>query len=188
MKKSSTLICLLLFAVIAKAQEITKQEKGYFNLTELGFFTGQQVQKLETLVGEGTLKTNKYVISLRNINGWFLSEQFSIGAGVGLDGYHNPKNSFDYNNTFLLFADARYYFKSAASTFFAYGDLGSSIAIDDDFEKGLMFNLGLGYKLKLARRTGFVASLGYNQQQINGYRSIRINRISTIALKAGLLF
>ncbi|MEJ2883483.1 hypothetical protein [Pedobacter sp. GR22-6] len=188
MKKSSTLICLLLFAVIAKAQEITKQEQGYFNLTELGFFTGQQVQKLEPQFGEAVYRTNKYAFSLRNINGWFVSKQFSIGAGVGLDGYHNPKNTFDYNNTFLLFADARYYFKYAASTFFAYGDLGSSIAIDSDFEKGLMFNLGLGYKLKLARRTGFVTSLGYNQQEINGYPSIRTNRISTFALKAGLLF
>ena len=82
------------------AQDGTKQEKGYFNLTELGVSAGNN--KFEYQVSpnkfEGTTD-GAYSISLRNINGVFFTNKISIGAGVGLENYTHNDNSSDYNIT-----------------------------------------------------------------------------------------
>lgn len=186
--KNKLLLCcaLLLGAGAVQAQEITKQEKGYFNLTEFGVFTGKNKITASSGGVEISLTQNSNTFSLRNINGWFVTNQISIGAGVGLDGYHYKGGG--YNNTLLVFADARYYLKDAKNTFFVYGDLGSSLAVSDNFESGLMYNAGAGYKFKVAKRTAMNASLGYIRQNINTSDDVVTNNISSLAIKVGLLF
>lgn len=89
----------------------------------------------------------------------------------------------------MLFLDARYYFKNSANTFFAYGDIGSSVKIADNFEKGPMYNLGIGYKFKVGEKIALTTGLGYADQSIkHDDESIMKDRYYGFALKAGILF
>ncbi|WP_029274279.1 outer membrane beta-barrel protein [Pedobacter borealis] len=190
MKTRLFLLGLTLFtASIVKAQTITKQEKGYFNLTEIGYTGGNhtyEVQVTPTKYDGGT--SGAYAFSLRNINGMFLTNQISVGVGLGLENYTDNDSYSTNNNLFQLFLDARYYFKNQNKTFFAYGDAGTGLKIDDNFRKGTMFNLGIGYKFKVAPKTGMTGSLGYSDQTIKGDPLITKNRYYGIAVKVGLLF
>ena len=79
-----------------------KQEKGFFNITELGYYAG--VNDRKTQIDQRTIARSVkdvYTLSLRNITGVFLTNKISLGVGVGLDGFQ-VKNS-DFYNTFQLF-------------------------------------------------------------------------------------
>lgn len=187
--------CLSLFILILMlsygtlhAQEITKQEKGYFNLTELGYFFSSNQTNMPMIGGSARQKYGAYALSLRNINGLFITNNLSLGVGVGLDGYTFKMSESIYDNTFLLFGDVRYYLKNERNTFFGYGDLGSSVAIDDNIANGLFFDLGLGYKFKISNRTGMSVSMGYNRQNINHDHSSIKENYSSFTVKLGLLF
>lgn len=126
-------------ATIVKAQTITKQEKGYFNLTEIGYTIGNHTYEIQvnpTKYDGGT--SGAYALSLRNINGVFLTNKISVGVGVGLENYTDNDSYSTNNNLFHLFLDARYYFKNQSNTLFAYGDVGTGLKIDDNFRKGQM--------------------------------------------------
>ena len=179
--------CLLLILGSINAQEITKQEKGYFNLTEVGYFSGNQLLKLKNGLGASVLPYDAYGLSLRTINGVFVNNHLSLGVGLGIDNYSLVKTNFNFDNTFLLFADVRYYLKNVKNTFFAYTDFGSSLAVNNYFEQGLMFGAGAGYKFMIAKRTALNASLGYNEQYVNLNKN-EANRYATVAFKVGFLF
>ncbi|SFA54887.1 Outer membrane protein beta-barrel domain-containing protein [Pedobacter suwonensis] len=190
MKKKLILLGLAICtAGIVKAQTITKQEKGYFNLTEVGYTGGNHTYEQQVNPSKYEGRTSgAYAFSLRNINGVFLTNKISVGLGLGLENYTDDDSYFTNNNLFQLFLDARYYFKNQNNTFFAYGDAGTGLKIADDFRKGQMFNLGLGYKFKVAPKAGMTGSLGYSDQTIKSDPSITKNRYYGFAVKVGLLF
>jgi len=186
-------LCLFGLALIAAhaiyAQTITKQEKGYFNLTEVGYTGGNHTYDIQVSPNKydgGT--SGAYALSLRNINGVFLTNKISLGAGIGLENYTDNDSYFNNNNLFQLFLDVRYYFKNENNTFFVYGDAGTGLKIDDNFRKGQMFNLGGGYKFKVGPKMGMIGSLGYSDQTIKGEPAITKNRYYGLAVKVGLLF
>ena len=170
------------------AQEITKQGKGYFNLTELGYFFSRNVINQTASGGVFNHENGAYALSLRNINGFFIGNNLSLGLGLGLDGYTFNSAGSRFDNTFLLFGDVRYYLHNEKNTFFGYGDLGNSIAIADNIAQGLFYNIGVGYKFMVATKTGMNASLGYNHQKINHDSSNLKETYSSLALKVGLMF
>lgn len=178
----------LLTAHLIHAQTITKQEKGYFNLTEVGYTGGNHTYDIQVSPGKydgGT--SGAYSLSLRNINGVFLTNKIAVGAGLGLENYTDNDSYFTSNNLFQLFLDVRYYFKNQNNTFFAYGDAGGGLKIADNFRKGEMFNLGFGYKFKVAPKAGMIGSLGYSDQTIKSDPAITKNRYYGLAVKVGLL-
>ncbi|MEJ5963299.1 DUF3575 domain-containing protein [Pedobacter immunditicola] len=184
---------ILLFSLIigystSSAQEITKQEKGYFNLTEVGYFFSRNIISQTPAGGAFSHKNGAHALSLRNINGFFIGNNLSLGIGVGLDGYTFNGGGSRFDNTFLVFSDVRYYLHNEKNTFFGYGDLGSSVSIDDNIAQGLFYNIGMGYKFMVATRTGMNASFGYNHQKINHDSSNLKESYSSLALKVGLMF
>jgi hypothetical protein len=186
-KPTLLVIAALLFSDVS-AQEITKQEKGYFNITELGYFLVNNAYEYQT--NPNTIKVvydGAYALSLRNINGVFLTNKIALGIGVGLENYTHKSDSYNWDNTFQVFFDTRYYFRNEEQTFFAYGDIGSSISISDNIEKGSMVNLGLGYKVKLSKKTALLGSIGFINQNIDEETPILRNRYYGFAFKVGLL-
>jgi hypothetical protein len=108
---------------------------------------------------------------------------------VGLENYTHADTYFNTNNLFLLFLDARYYFKNSGNTFFAYGDIGGAVKIADNFNKGPMYNIGIGYKFKIGEKTAFSTGIGYVDQSINHDEDqIFKDRYYGLGLKVGLLF
>lgn len=178
------MFCFLSFCSNNFAQEVTKQEKGYFNLTEIGYYFSQNSFKSNG----SDMKNGAYALSIRNINGIFLQNNISLGVGVGLDGYtYNISNS-SYDNTFLVFADVRFYFKNETRTPFIYADLGNSVSISDNIEKGLFYAAGAGYKFLINNKIAMNGSLGYSHQNINkNSPSLKVN-YSSFSIRVGLLF
>ncbi len=103
--------------------------------------------------------------------------------GVGVDG--NDTKSFGFFNTFIVYADARYYLKNSKDGWFFYSDLGKAVELDVFFENGLFLNAGGGYKFNIGK-TMLVPSLGYNQQNFQSSNSDYRN--SSLAIKLGFLF
>lgn len=168
-----------LFAQKAITPIKTKQEKGYFSILEMGYFLGTSYLKDPNNDRSSPLN----VRSLRTVNGIFLNPNFSLGLGVGADG--NDTKRFGFFNTFLVYADARYYPKNNVDGWFLYTDLGSAVKIDNNFEKGLFLNVGGGYKFNVGKVI-LVPSLGYNQQNFGIYNNDYRN--SSLALKIGFIF
>jgi len=179
----------MLVSIHSIAQEITKQERGYFNLTEIGYSFGNNTFEYQASPNVfNSITDGAYSLSLRNINGVFITNKISVGAGVGLENYTHREDRHNYNNLFLLFIDLRYYFKNENQTFFIYGDAGGSMKIADNYNKGAMFNLGVGYKFKIAPKMGMIGSFGYNDQTIKGEPTVTKNRYYGFTAKAGILF
>ena len=189
MKPLLTLLILIIICTGLFAQKITKQEKGYFNLTELGYHAAGSIVK-ETIFGGNEDPSNPgWGISVKNINGIFVNNNLSLGIGIGLDSYgfkNGNSDAYPGFTTLPIFGDLRYYLKNKANTFFAYGDLGSSVAISDGFSRGLLYNIGIGYKFKVIPHLGMTASACYNFQAINdNYSPDR--QIRSLILKLGIL-
>ena len=181
-----TTICFLTLTNLS-AQEINKQEKGYFNLTEFGYFFGNNDFRLQSGANSFVEKSySAYAIGLRNINGVFITNKISVGVGLALTNY-TRKEIKSYNNTFQLFADVRYYFKNEDNTFFAVGNAGGSIAIADNIDKGPLYNLGIGYKLMISERQALIGSISYVDQVINHPAPVYKDRYFGLGLKVGLL-
>lgn len=179
-------LIIIVFTSLTQAQEVTKQEKGFFNITEAGLFLGGNDRRVQ--VAPTTFVStfdNVNVRSLRNISGVFLTRRISLGLGIGFDGIQVQKGPF--YNTFVVFADGRYYFKKDDDGYFAYGDLGSAIPIDNGFQKGLMVNVGGGYKFMISGHTAMNASVGYNEQKIVTSSNVK-QRVPSLAFKVGLMF
>ncbi|MGN7989577.1 hypothetical protein ACTJKC_19670 [Pedobacter sp. 22226] len=181
-------VLMLILGDALMAQNITKQEKGYFNLTEFGYHIVNHIYEAKVEPNRYVGATSgSYALSLRNINGVFLTNNISIGAGIGLENYTDNNNYYLSNNLFQLFLDVRYYFKNQNKTFFAYGNAGTGLKVDNNFRKGAMFNLGSGYKFKVGPKAGILVSLGYSDQTIRINPSMTKKRYYGIAAKVGLL-
>lgn len=101
--------------------------------------------------------------TLRLVMGYFATPYVSVGAGVGLAGHHSPSI-----NTLPVFADFRYFFNGTQRSFFAYTDLGASIALDNHYKTGMLVDLGFGRSFPIGRRSAFIPSIGYN---LAGYKT-----------------
>jgi hypothetical protein len=113
-------------------------------------------------------------LQLQTING-IKYKTYSAGIGIGLDDY--------YRKTIPLFLDLRKNLKDKKTSFFIYGDIGINFPWKKDdaentwwskgqFSKGLFFDAGLGYSLKICNWTSLLFSLGYSDKQLNEEKNL----------------
>jgi len=158
--KKSILPILLFITFLSFAQNDSdnrdvNKNKGFFNITKIGYITNTSVKQELFIEGEGNifseLENNKsHAWSLQTINGYFISPFFSLGISVGLDGYHNPNF-----NTLPVLLDIRTYMSDEEDSFYAFLDIGPSLRIggeNSELRKGMVFNIGLGYKFKVSKK------------------------------------
>ncbi len=141
----------------------------FFNITKLGYSSLHDIKREIFVPGQGgtlyILDTNKaHAWSLQTITGYFLSPYFSIGIGVGLDGYHTP--TF---NTLPVVLDLRLYKSPTEDSLFSYLNIGPTIDIGDALvlKKGMAFNTGLGYAFKVSHRLSLVSDIFYTHKTIS---------------------
>lgn len=199
------LACFLLFFLNqSNAQIKTKQEKGYFNITNI--VEPQYLHSLDssTLVnGVGFIK--KFGVSFSTINGFFINPNLSIGLGIGFQ--TSQYKSFVSSNTpdslllssrfkkgnnialLPIFADFRFYPQDHRNDLFLLLDVGYAplIKIKDNIDKetldgGAFIKLGAGYKIEMSESVSFVPSLNLNAQRFGDNTAVG----GSIAL--GLLF
>jgi hypothetical protein len=97
-----------------------------------------------------------YLASIRVKAGYYITPQLSLGAGLGLDGYHNTNI-----NTFPVFIDLQYRLKSIPKLF-AYVNGGASVALSDAYTSGFISGIGMGYRVALGKRIILKPSIGYD--------------------------
>ena len=105
---------------------------------------------------------------IQTVNGMQYRSWFA-GIGVGLDFYRY--------RTIPFFIDFRKEFGSSLNKFFAYADGGvnfcwltdqekTTYLADDHFNTGFYTDLGLGYKIGLARNNHLLLSIGYSLKKL----------------------
>ncbi len=109
---------------------------------------------------------------LQTINGLRFGNWFT-GIGVGIDYY--------YVRSVPLFFDVRNYWFKKKNSPFVYADIGINfpcvkdyddfIFQDINYNEGLYYDLGLGYKLGLKNTHALSLSAGFNFKRISGKRS-----------------
>lgn len=168
---------LILFTLNVFAQDVDKSKakdefrnSGYFNITKIGYVAIHELKREIFVPGEGNFYSEPdtggaHVWSLQTINGYFLSPYFSLGIGVGLDGYHKP--TF---NTLPIFLDVRAYLTEEGDSFYSFLDIGPTLRIGGDnseLRKGVLFNIGLGYKYKVSNRLYLISDLSYSHKTVS---------------------
>jgi hypothetical protein len=160
MKKSLLLIvAFVLFQTYSNAQDVQNVEKKSFwrslwGSVEVGY--GRSLEKDYS-------GYNMYLASLRAKIGYYITPQFSLGVGIGLNGYHNYPI-----NTVPVVLDIRYHPIKTLPRLYAYADIGASVidSYETDlktlFTPGFLSDMGLGYKIRLGKRTSLNPAVGYN--------------------------
>ncbi|WP_296384638.1 hypothetical protein [Winogradskyella sp.] len=187
----------ILVFLVALSSSIIAQNKGdkdefrndgYFNITRIGV-TNVNKAELETfspsegVINRNITSNNSIAYSLQTINGFFFNPYFSIGFGIGLDGYHNPNY-----NTLPAFLDLRAYFSDGKGSPYVFINYGTLIKIENGTNNGNMANLGFGYKIPLNnKRFIIVADLSYSYKAISN-DGLSIRRSESYTMLKGTFF
>ncbi len=200
-KNFITSALLMLFMVFAFAQEDNSssldqfRNKGYFNITKFGYiFVGEA--SLETFSPQdGVVVTDlpsdkAGAFGLHTINGYFFNPYLSVGIGIGLDGYRNPRY-----NTLPIYLDVRGYMNDALASPYAFINYGTLVKIENGPRNGNMFNIGVGYKFPLNEENRFtlIGDVAYSYKAVsNDGESIRNSdsyvRLKGVMLSIGVIF
>ena len=194
-----SLLLLSSFFSFAQTDSKTKdlnKNKGFFNITKIGFIAITNLKQDVFIEGEGgfysELDTNKsHAWSLQTINGYFISPKFSLGIAVGLDGYHNPNF-----NTLPVLLDIRTYMSDEENSLYAFLDIGPSLRIggeNSQLRKGMVFNIGIGYKFKVGKKLFLISDLSYSHKTISLTdewidKSDFVIKANGIGLNLGIIF
>ena len=169
MKKITILaLSLLVLSVTLFAQEEKKEKTfGYFNRTDAG--VGFGVGKFKTDIFDGIqkrVKNDEIIIAFNTINGITYKGRIGLGIGVGVE-------KWQHGLFFPVFGQLYYDFKPKDNTFFANLSVGSAIGKRDSTtffhqgDGGLIFQLGVGYKMKVFKRLRFYYEVFYKYQAIH---------------------
>lgn len=169
--------------------------KGFFNITKFTYTKTTALEQDVFISGEGNfsydLKTNNaQSFALQTINGYFFNPHFSVGLGVGLEGHKTPTL-----NTFPIFIDIRTYLKDDYSSPFAFLDFGGLAHFGNEFNRGNMFAIGVGYKFFPGekRNIGLVTDISFSAKNISlTEETLKTsnNNITTrgVSLSLGIIF
>ena len=118
---------------------------------------------------------------LQTINGLRFGNWFS-GIGIGIDYY--------YVRSVPIFLDVRNYWFKRRNSPFVYADIGINlpwpknhgdfISQDINYNEGLYYDLGLGYKLGLKNNHALSLSAGFNFKRLSGKRTYSFCLINPI--------
>jgi hypothetical protein len=184
MNRLFLLLSILVFTGLcnpAFAQDPTEKPAfQYFNKTGAGIGIGLGKFKNDINYGFQTkLKNDQVIISAQTINGIVISGRVGLGLGLGAEFWE--KGMF-----YPVFGHLYYDFKPADNTLFAYIDLGELFGRRDSTSHyasgkgGVLFSIGVGYKMKIGKRFQFEYGIFYRYQAIQStYRNYFLGADST---------
>lgn len=199
MKKYLTVFAILIsfnsFSQEAKIEEGKRENKGFFNITKISYIKAYEINRERFVSGEGNITSEPDASStgarsLQTINGFFISENFSLGVGVGLDGYRKP--TF---NTLPVFVDIRFYLEETANSLFAFTDLGVALKLGEtsSFDRGGIFNLGGGYRFPISSKINLISEVYFSHKSLSLTNeglstSDDLVRVNGIGFSLGIIF
>lgn len=171
---TGTLLLLILFSIHSFAQESNARTSlEYFNKTEIGTAIGIGSIKgdIDSGYTQRKLKNDQLIFPIQTINGVIISGRIGVGLGVGIE--------FWKEGLFVpVFGHLYYDFKQTDNTFFGTLNLGSAIGTRNETsyyasgKGGLLFSLGVGYKMKVVKRLQFIYELYYRYQAISSHYTV----------------
>ncbi|MFK7833114.1 MAG: hypothetical protein AB8B52_07550 [Winogradskyella sp.] len=187
---------LLFIHLFGFAQNESDKNEGFFNITKIGYISNTKLKQEVFIEGEGSFfsdlpSENSDAWSLQTINGYFISPTFSLGIAIGLDGYNNPNF-----NTLPVLLDIRAYVSDDEDAFYTFLNIGPSLRIGGEnskLRKGMVFNIGMGYKFKVANNLCLVSDLSFAHKTISLTEewigtSDFVIRANGVGLSLGVLF
>ncbi|MBE0646672.1 MAG: hypothetical protein IH596_02690 [Bacteroidales bacterium] len=185
MKKITIILLLLAVSTIAIPQENTRKSRtfNYFNRTEAGVSFGVGNFKTNVLNGiQYTAKNNEIAVAFQTINGIAYHGRIGIGIGVGVESWRDGL-------FFPVFGQLHYDLRPRDKTFYGQLSLGSGIGNrygTTFFQKGtggLMFQAGIGYKMKVFKRLRFYYEVFYKYQSVNSAYEDKISTSDTTIIR-----
>ena len=138
----------------------------YFNKTEAGISFGLGSFKTDIYNGiQKKVRNDEIIVTLQTINGFKYMNKVAIGLSVGAEVWQNGL-------FWPIYGYLGYDFKPADNTFFADVYIGSAPGNRDANSfyhagKGAFaFSIGLGYKMKVAKKLKFMYEVFYKYQSI----------------------
>ncbi|MBB2148275.1 hypothetical protein [Pedobacter gandavensis] len=181
-RKNWMLAMLLSLSITCYKSSVSAQssiKRGYFNKTKVGFLPGLNDQDQRGFKQRGT--------EITNVNGYFVSPQFTVGIGLGIVAYVNPTIT-----TIPIFIHAEYDLKNGKSVPYLFGGTGYSFSTANLTTGGLMAESGLGWRIPASNRTSISPELGYRYQRVKykfiGSSGYAKDNISSLSIGASLRF
>lgn len=199
MKSLLSVIMILIASIVFSQERVemdnTRANNGFFNITKISYIKAYELKRERFVPREGNIfsrpdASGTGISSLQTINGFFLTPDFSLGIGVGIESHSSP--SF---KTLPIFLDARLYFNDSANALFAFMNIGAGLKLGEtsDFNRGGMFNLGGGYRFPISKKISLISEIYFSHRSISlteeGLsKSNDIVRINGIGFSFGILF
>lgn len=144
----------------------------YFNRTEAGVSFGLGSFKTDIYDGiQKHVRNDEIVIMAQTVNGISYKGRTGLGVGIGIE-------KWQHGLFFPVFGEFYYDLKEKGNTFFGTLSLGKSIGTRDSTsfyqqgDGGFTARIGIGYKMKIAKRLRFYYELFYSYQAIHSaYRN-----------------
>lgn len=163
-----TLICIFLLSAVKLTAQTDMEDRSlkYFNKTEGGISFGLGSFKTDMYNGiQKKIRNDEIVVTLQTINGFKYMDKVSIGLSVGAELWQNGL-------FWPVYGYLGYDFKPADNTFFAniyigyaFGNRNATSFYHEGTGAGA-FSIGVGYKMKVAKKLKFVYEVFYKYQAI----------------------
>lgn len=184
-KKHVLLIAIICLSICASAQRLkTKQEKGYFNVTNIA--EPQLMYSIDSVMLENGTARFRPGFEVSTVNGLFINNSFSIGLGIGAQfsnykyyekpGTEKAKTKGPEIISLPIWADFRYYPQNTinGALFIINAGYAPSIKFSNESHKqfldgGPFVKIGAGYKFYISNLISFVPSLNFRAQRFDSH-------------------
>lgn len=191
MLKLLPIILLCTTQLVFAQRNSENKNSGLFNITSVrvGWLTsGENATQGTTASSSRIDVSDSRMNSLHMITGFYLNPNYSVGLGLGLDGYSNPTY-----NTLPVFLDVRAYLYDEKNTAFFLFNIGSTLRVSEEFRRGGTIELGLGYKYYTPRNLKLIGSINFHAKglSLTEERYSDANRVANIRgllISLGVLF
>lgn len=161
-KLSGTCVLLLLVSVAFGQGRIIRNQGFYYTIEAnagYGFST-----ETDYLLADIENDYTPYQIGVKATANIFLTDHISFGGGLGFTSYKSPDM-----NTIPLTVNLKYFTGKPAQSPFFYAEGGYGLrANHDTYNKGTLYEFGLGYRQRLQNRHSFLMfKLGYSRFKTN---------------------
>lgn len=158
---------ILIVFIVCISHSIFAQNYGkkFYQTIETSYLLGfgDKVNNKDLPLGiapAGNIQNHTNGFGVKVAAGYYISEQIDAGIGLGIQGH-------DYPSTIPLSADIRGVLLKKRNTPFAKVCVGSFFKLNNSWENGNFYKLGLGYRLKLTEKNNAIFSVNYNYSRIS---------------------
>jgi hypothetical protein len=177
-----TLISVFFLVAVRLTAQTENEDKSlkYFNKTEAGISFGLGSFKTDMYNGiQKNVRNDEIVVTLQTVNGFKYMNKISLGLSLGAEFWQNGL-------FWPVYGYLGYDFKPADNNFFADVYIGYAYGNRDatsfyhEGKAAFAFSIGIGYKMKVAKKLKFMYEVFYKYQAMESYYNMYYQRNDTL--------